>query len=151
MKHKNITIRLFKEQNKQVSSILAIHYNIKTENVQFLHKLYYLNNTFCLTKSKNKELKCINKHTIKQYEKHRKRDAQRQKNEYKKVYTKKMDIKNGYKKQHYNGKKKCLGATKICKNLRSDTYVDYYIDTNYVSIITNIMYKSRYIKIGRMK
>ena len=75
---KSITIKLFKEQNKQVSAILVIDCNVKTENIHLLHSLYYFGNKFCLTKSKNKELKCINKHTIEQYEKHRKRDFHNQ-------------------------------------------------------------------------
>lgn len=137
IKLKNITIKLFKEQNKQVSSILIIDCNVKTENIHLLHALYYSGNRFYLTRSKNEELKCVNKHTTEQYEKHRKRDIHHKR--------------NGYKKQYYNRKKKYLGIIKICKNLTSEILAEYNIDTNDISIVTNILYKNKRIKIGRMK
>lgn len=118
---KCITIKLFKENNRQLSTRLAVTYNTSTENINFTHSLYYLGKQYCPDVSFNKRA-CTNEHTVKQYKKSLK-----------------------YMREKVRAK---MISFKLFNDMRSSTHIMYNINTNNVYIINMIFYKSKQIKTG---
>ena len=117
MLNKKITIQLFKENNKQISAKLGITYDIYTKNVVFSHGLYYMGNTY--HPSINNKLKCIDKHTIKQY-------------------------KNVLNYLSEKIRHKCI-SFKLDKYIRLSIDIAYNLNTNNIKVTDKIYYKSKYI------
>ena len=118
--NKKITIPLFKENDKQISAKTAIIYDKNTENVVISHGLYYMGNAYHPTT--NKKLKCINKHTIEQYEKALDYD-------HKKIRSKQISF-------------------KLNKYMRLSTRTVYNLNTNSIRITDMVYYKAKHIIIN---
>ena len=115
---KCITIQLFKENEKQVSTKLSIIFNKNTENMNFTHCIFYCKRAFFPSVKHNK-LKCINKNAIEQYEKN---------SEYARKNLKSKEI-----------------NIKLDEYMTLYVYIKYNIKNEHISVYNKVKHKGYYI------
>ena len=117
---KRITIKLFKENNRQISARLFVQYQKNTNNIVLSHSILYLKRDYSPNINPNK-LKCVDLHTIEQYNKTLK---------YRYLYIKEKTVFN-----------------KICKNIGLGINIKYNVNTKHITIHEYLKYKGNFVKI----